>query len=114
MKQIQAATQAAELIAHVRGALEDVAEAEGEVAGDVVDWVIDRVISALRTDSSIPERTRPHWEAFFSDASDKAAYDLRRLNGLISRRQAIWAIEDFFIDFAPPVDEVATQASEEA
>ena len=59
--------------------------------------MITRVIVALRSDPGLPARTTLQWEGFFADAIDRAMFDLRRLNGLVSREQAIWAIEDFFI-----------------
>jgi hypothetical protein len=106
----------AELIAHVHDALADAAETEGVIAREIVEDVIDRVITALRKDDSgrIPERSREAWEAFFSDASDRATSDLHRLNGLISREQAIWAIEDFFADASTDDKPSAPQASAEA
>ena len=101
------------LIAYVDDALADAAETDGVIARVVVEGVIDRVISALRKDDSgsIPDRTRLYWEAFFSDASDRATSDLHRLNGLISREQAIWAIEDFFAGASTEDKPSAPQAS---
>jgi hypothetical protein len=75
------------------------------------------VITALRKDASgsIPNRTRLHWEAFLADASARASFDLRYLNRLIQPREAIWAIEQFFLDLHDTDDKPsAPQASAEA
>jgi hypothetical protein len=96
----------ADLIAHVRLALEEAAETDGEVARDIVETVMIHVIKALRTDPAIPVRSLADWELALADASNRATFDLRRLDGLIDPREAVWAIEDFFIDYsAPPVRE---------
>jgi hypothetical protein len=85
-------------IAYVRYALAEAAETDGEVAYDIFETVIIRVIVALRADPGLPARSRAHWELALADAIGFAAHGLRRLNGLVSRQQAIWAIEDFFIN----------------
>jgi hypothetical protein len=105
----QAFTQV-ELIDYVDDALAGASEIDGVIARDVVDWVIDLVISALRADPGIPDRTRLHWETFFADLSNHASDDLHDLNGLIQPREAIWAIKEFFIDHGTDDNPSAPQA----
>ena len=101
-----------ELIAYVSFVLEETAETDGEFARDIVEAVIGCVIKALRADPGLTARTLLHWEAFFADASNRATYDLRRIDGLIQPREAIRAIEDFFIEL--DAERAALKASAEA